>query len=198
MSAHALPRITPEEYLAIERAAEFRSEYYGGKMYAMAGASHGHVLIVLNLGAELRQALKGRPCEVYPIDMRLRVSPKGLFTYPDLMVVCGAPVFAGDRKDTVTNPVLIIEVLSKSTEAHDRGFKFAQYRTVESLQEYVLVSQTEPRIERFRRQPNNQWILNESVGMDAALSLESIDCQIPMAEIYDKVEFTVETIEEMP
>lgn len=187
----------PDEYLAIERAAEFRSEYYDGRMYAMAGASRPHVLIVLNLGAELRLALKNRRCEVYTIDLRLRVSPK-TFTYPDLMVVCGGPLFADGRKDTVTNPVLIIEVLSKSTEAHDRGLKFAQYRGIESLQEYVLVSQTEPRVERFRRQANNQWILNESIGTDAVLSLESVDCQIPLKEIYDKVDFTVELIEEIP
>ncbi len=141
----------------------------------------------LNVGAELRQALKQRPCTVTPIDVRLRVSPTGLYTYPDVMVVCGEAKFADDQRDTVLNPTLIVEVLSKSSEGHDRGFKFAQYRKLDSLREYVLVSTGEPRVEKFLRQPDGQWLLSETVGLDAVCRFESLDCQILLSEVYYRV-----------
>ena len=153
MPAQPLPRITPEEYLAADRAAEFKSEFYNGQMYAMAGGKAAHSAIIGNLTAGLHQALRDRPCVVYPTELRLRVSPTGWYTYPDIMVVCDEPRFADEQNDTLLNPTLIVEVLSPSTEAHDRGFKFAQYRKLDSLREYVLVSQSEPRVERFVRQP---------------------------------------------
>jgi|ERR1051326_1819689 Uma2 family endonuclease len=183
--------MTAEEYLAAERAAEFRSEYYDGCVFAMAGASFPHSIITMNLGAELREALRKR-CFVMSSDARLRVSPGRVFTYPDVMAVCGEPRFADDQKDTVLNPTLIVEVLSPSTEAHDRGFKFARYRELESLREYVLVSQKEPRVEKFVRQGSGQWLLSEYVGLEAVCRFESVDCQIALADIYENVSFSAD------
>lgn len=190
MSAQSQSRLTPEQYLEIERAAEFRSEFYAGHMYAMSGGSYRHAQIIGGLVGELRNALKQRPCSVVPIDLRLRVSPGGLYTYPDAIVICGEPKFADDQKDTMLNPTLIAEVLSPSTEAYDRGFKAAQYRTLVSLQEYVLVSQTEPRVEVFHRQSDGHWLLSEAIGIDAVCRFESLDCSIPLADVYDKVIFS--------
>jgi len=187
MAAQSQPRLTPEEYLAIERAAEFRSEYYNGRMYLMAGGSRRQAIIIGNLTRRLGNLLDGRPCVATPIDLRVRVSPYGLYTYPDVIVSCDPPELLDGYKDTLLNPTLIIEVLSPSTEAYDRGFKSQQYRTIESLQEYALVSQTEPRIEVFRRQPGGDWLLSEAVGIGATCRFDSVDCRIPLAEVYDKV-----------
>jgi Uma2 family endonuclease len=189
MSAQPQARLTPERYLEIERAAEFRSEYYNGRMYAMSGGSYNHVRIIGNLTGELHAALKAGRCAVNPSDLRVRVSPGGLYTYPDVTVVCGDPKFADDQKDTLLNPVFIAEVLSPSTEAYDRGFKSAQYRKLESLQEYALISQAEPRVEVFRRQPGGDWLLSESAGLDAACRIDCLDSRIALAEIYSKVTF---------
>ena len=187
--AQALPRITPEQYLEIDRAAEFKSEYYDGHMYAMAGDTYVHAIIIANTAAGLLHAARRCNCTVTPTVVRLRVSYAGLYTFPDIMVVCGQTKFADDEKDTVLNPILIVEVLSRSTEAHDGGLKFAQYREVESLQEYVLIGQKEPRVERFQRQATGQWILTEYKGLEAAAHFESIDCRLPLAEIYTDVNF---------
>jgi len=138
----------------------------------------------------LHARLKKRPCSVGASDLRLRVSPDGLYTYPDVLVICGDPRFADDRRDTLLNPALIVEVLSPSAEAYDRGFKSAQYRTVESLEEYALVSQAEPRVEVFRRQPGGHWLLSEAIGIDAICDFESLECAVPLAEIYAKVTFS--------
>jgi Uma2 family endonuclease len=189
MSAQAQPRLTPEQYLDAERAAEFRHEYYNGHIYAMSGGSYQHAQIIGGLVRELGNALKKRPCSVVPSDLRVRVSPEGLYTYPDVVVICGDPCFADDRRDTLLNPALIVEVLSPSTEAYDRGFKSAQYRTVESLEEYALVSQAEPRVEVFRRQSGGHWLFSEAIGIDAVCHFESLDCAVPLAEIYAKVMF---------
>jgi len=190
MSAPAQPRLTPEQYLDAERSAELRHEYYNGHIYAMSGGSYQHAQIIGGLVRELGNALKKRPCSVVPSDLRLRVSPDGLYTYPDVVVICGDPRFADDRRDTLLNPALIVEVLSPSTEAYDRGFKSAQYRTVESLEEYALVSQAEPRVEVFHRQPGGHWMLSEAVGLEAVCHFESLDCAIPLAEIYARVTFS--------
>ena len=192
MSAYPQPRLTPEQYLEIERAAEFRSEYYNGRMFAMSGGSGPHAFITANCVGELGNRLKDRPYRVAGIDLRVRASASGLHTYPDISVLCVEPQFADRHTDTLVNPALIVEVFSPSTEAYDRGFKFAQYRTLESLQEYVLVSETEPRVEVFRRQPNGDWLLAEYVGLNATCRLESAACAIPLAEIYDKVTFPAE------
>jgi Uma2 family endonuclease len=189
MSASPHPRLSEEEYLKIERAAEFKSEFYDGRMYAMSGGSYPHGQIILNLGSELRDALREKRCSVTANDVRTRVSKRGSYTYPDVMVVCGPPTFADDRKDTLLNPTIIVEVLSPSTEAHDRGLKFAQYRQIDSLQEYGLVSQTEPRVEIFRRQASGDWLLSESTGLDSNVRFESVGCQIALAEIYHQVSF---------
>jgi Uma2 family endonuclease len=187
MSAHFLHRLTPEQYLEVERAAEYKSEYYRGYLYAMAGGTYAHGLIIANLVRELGNALRGRDCAVTASDVRLLVPPGDYYTYPDLMVVCGERRFAGQQRDTLLNPVVIVEVLSDSTEAQDRGGKFARYRAIESLQEYVLVAQNEARVERFQRQPGGEWLLTEWTGLDSACQFDSLGCCIPLAEIYDKV-----------
>ena len=188
MTLHFKPRLTPEEYLSIERRAEFKSEFFGGEMFTMSGASEPHHLIVINTVSEIRQQLKKQPCKVYAKDMRVKVSPTGLYTYADIVVVCGKAEFDDRHFDTLLNPTLIIEVLSESTETYDRGRKFEHYRTLESLVEYVLITQHRPHIESYRRQPDQQWLLTESDGLDSILRLEAIACDLVLAEIYDKVE----------
>ncbi len=194
MSAHAQPSLTPEQYLEIERAAEFKSEYYNGRMYAMSGASYPHGLIILNLGSKLHAALEKGRCAVIANDLRVRVSSRGLYTYPDIVVVCGEPKFADDQKDTLLNPTFLAEVLSSSTEAYDRGFKSAQYRKLESLQEYALVSQTEARLEIFRRQTGGGWLLSEFAGLDAVCRFDSLGCQVALADIYQRITFSGEEL----
>jgi Uma2 family endonuclease len=189
MSAQPHAKLTEEEYLRIERAAEFKSEYYDGQMYAMSGGSYAHGKIIPNLASALIQRLGGKGCSVTTTEVRVRVSPRGFYTYPDIAVVCGAPKFADDQTDTLLNPTLLVEVLSPSTEAHDRGFKFAQYRQLESLREYALVSQTEPRVEIFRRQPSGEWLLSEATGLHATCRFDSAGCEVPLAEIYYDVSF---------
>jgi Uma2 family endonuclease len=181
--------LSPDQYLEIDRAAEFRSEYYNGRMYAMSGGTHMHALIIGNLAREFGTALKKRPCLVTTSDLRVQVERAGLYTYPDIVVVRGKPRYHDQRLDTVLNAILLIEVLSPSTEAYDRGFKSRQYRTIESLQEYALVSQTEPRVEVFRRQSGGNWLLSEAAGLDGMCRFESTDCSIAHAEVYDKVTF---------
>jgi Uma2 family endonuclease len=192
MSAQPQPRLSPEEYLALERAAEVKSEYYDGHMYAMSGGSYPHAKIIVNVSSGLQQALKGKACSVTSSDVRFRVSPQGLYTYPDVMVVCGPPKFADNQRDTLLNPTLIVEVLSQSTEAHDRGFKFAQYQQLDSLEEYVLVSQIEPRVESFRRQMNGKWLYSDVRGIAAICRFDSVDCEVPLSEIYYQVAFDSE------
>src|SRR5438045_3140164 len=147
MSLQPKTYLTPDRYLAIEREADYKSEYFGGEMFMMAGASEQHNLITTNVVREFSTQLKGRPCKAYANDMRVKVAPTGLFTYPDVVVACGDIHFDDEQKDTLTNPTVIIEVLSKSTEAYDRGEKFVHYRRLDSLQEYLLVSQDQYRIE---------------------------------------------------
>ena len=189
VAAHPTPRLTPEQYLEIERAAEFRSEYFNGEMFAMSGGSPRHAFIIANCIRELGNAFKKSPCRVASSDLRVRVSPNGLYTYPDVLVVYGDLKLADGRTDTLVNPTLLVEVLSPSTEANDRGFKFTQYRQIESLQEYVLVSQHEARVEIYRRQVGNEWLLSEYVGMEAPCVFRSVDCSVALAEIYDRIEF---------
>jgi Uma2 family endonuclease len=178
--------LTPEEYLATERVAERKSEYRAGEVFAMSGASKKHNLIAGNIFASIHQQLKGRSCEVYIGDMRVKVSSAGLYTYPDISVACGDILFDGDQKDTLKNPTVIIEVLSDSTEAYDRGMKFEHYRKLESLVEYVLVSQDKPHLEVFVRQPDGTWIFSEAKGLQAEILLSSINCLLALADIYDK------------
>ena len=192
MSSQADKRYTAEEYLALERQAECKSEYCAGDIFAMAGASRWHNLIVANVIRELSLQLKGRPCTTYPSDMRVKISPTGLYTYPDITVVCSEAQFEDTQQDTLLNPTLIVEVLSESTEAYDRGGKFAHYRKLTSLMEYVLIAQTKPHVEHYVRQPDNRWLLAEADSLHQTLHLPSIDCHLVLAEVYDKVDIVVE------
>ncbi|HWE36620.1 MAG TPA: Uma2 family endonuclease [Isosphaeraceae bacterium] len=185
-SAAIRARCTPEEYLVHERRAQFRHEYRDGVITAMAGTSREHSLIAWNIGGELRQQLRGRPCEAYIGEMRVGVDPAGLYTYPDITVVCGGPRFLDDRFDTLVNPDVLVEILSPSTEADDRGEEFARSRRLDSLRDYVLVAQDRVRVERSTRR-GDEWVLTEFNSLDDILRLESIDCSIPLREIYDKV-----------
>ena len=185
--------LTPEQYLAIERRAETKSEYLDGEMFAMSGASRNHNLIVVNLAREISSQLRNRPCEAYSTEQRVRILVTGLYTYPDVVVVCGEPQFEDEELDTLLNPTLLIEVLFSSTETYDRGKKFEHYQTLPSLSEYVLVSQTEPRIEQFLRQERNRWLLTTATGIEARIDLPSIQCELALAEVYLKVAFDAGT-----
>ena len=188
MSLQPKPYITPAEYLAIDRKAEYKSEYFNGEMLAMSGASERHVSIVANVMYLLVGQLKGRPCKAYSSDMRVKVSPTGLYTNPDVVVVCGQPQFADEQKDTLRNPTLIVEVLSESTKDYDRGEKFEHYRTLPSLSEYVLIAQDKYHVEHFLRQPDNRWLLSETNLLEDTIHLSSIACDLALTEVYDKVE----------
>ncbi len=189
MSTQAKPWITPEEYLERERLAEYKSEYYRGEVFAMAGASLRHGRIVRNLAGELFQQLKNKKWEVFTSDLRLRVTATGLYTYPDVVVICGEPEVADDQKDTVVNPAIVIEVLSDSTKDYDRGQKFEHYRGIPSLREYLVIAQDHPHAEHYIRQPENRWLLSETANLSDTLHLPAIDCTLPLAAIYDKVDF---------
>ncbi len=188
MSAAPKPYYTPEQYLELERQAEYKSEYYAGEIFAMAGGSPEHSLIAANVIAGLHPQLLGKPCRVYNSDLRVRTTEE-LYTYPDVTVVCGEPQFSVEDPETLVNPTLIVEVLSRTTEAWDRGGKFEQYRQRESLQEYVLVAQDRPHVERFARQPNGQWLLSEVNGLEAVMALPAIGCELALAGVYHQVTF---------
>jgi len=188
MSSRPKTTYPPEVYLEIDRQSELRNEYYNGEIFAMTGASRKHNLITANVTASLNPQLKGRQCEVYASDMRVKVSSSGLYTYPDVVVVCGTPIFEDQETDTLINPTVIIEVLSKSTEGYDRGDKAAHYRKLDSLAEYILISQAKLHLEHFVRQPDNQWLLSEADDLEAVIDLASINCQLAITDIYDKVE----------
>ena len=187
--AQRAQRITETEYLDLERHAEFKSEFFAGEVFPMSGGTPLHSQIATNLAAELRNELKGKRCVPYNSDLRLKVEATGLLTYPDLSVVCGPLQLATGTDDTVVNPTVIVEVLSDSTEAYDRGKKFENYRLMPSLREYLLVSQKEPRIDQFIRQENEQWLLREAAGLQASLSLPSLEIKISLAEVFAGVEF---------
>ena len=189
MSSTAVqPRYTPEQYLALDRKADYKSEYINGHVIAMAGASQRHNLIAGNLYREVSQQLRGRPCEAYISDMRVKVGLTGLYTYPDVVMVCGDIHFEDGDNDTLLNPTAIVEVLSTSTEAYDRGEKFAHYRRLESLQEYLLVAQDKVRIEHYVRQ-GPHWVLSEVSDPQDTVHLAAIDCTIALQDVYDKVQF---------
>ena len=183
-----LAYLTPYEYLILERKANYKSEYFNGEIFAMAGASKEHNLIVGNAFAELHAQLKKRPCQAYANDMRVKVSKTGLYTYPDIVVVCEKEQFDDKQKDTLLNPTLIIEVLSDSTEAYDRGEKFKQYRQLASLKEYVLISQDKYLIEHYVRQPNEQWLFSETDDLQNIMQFAAINCHLTLHEVYNKIE----------
>lgn len=177
---------SPEEYLELETAAKYRSEYYNGQILPMAGGSPNHNQIALNLSSALNFALRGRPYQVFMSDMRLWIPSYRLYTYPDVMVVSLPLQFVKDRQDTITNPAIIAEVLSNSTEKFDRGDKFKMYRSIASFNDYLLISQKTMLVERFTKNEQNQWVLSE-YEKDSVLDLEAIQFQLPLRELYDKV-----------
>jgi Uma2 family endonuclease len=179
--------IEEETYLEIERRASEKSEYFAGEMFAMAGASERHNLIVANLIFELKGRLKNTPCRVYPGDMRLKIDASGLYTYPDVMVVCGERRFADENDDTLRNPDIIVEVLSDSTERYDRGVKFGHYRKLESLKEYLLVSQNSRKIERYFKNENGNWELTETDDRHPSIRLAAIACELDLDGVYDGI-----------
>ena len=189
MSIKLKSEMTREQYLAFERRSPKRHEYVDGELFAMTGASEPHILIVGNFGGELRLQFKSRRCRVYTNDMRVRIAGKDRYNYPDIVAVCDPPILEDQELDTLVNPSLIVEVLSPSTEAYDRGAKFEDYRAIETLKEYVLVDQTKPLVEQFRRQSDGQWLFTSASGLEAFIDLPSVGCRISLAEIYDKVEF---------
>ena len=181
--------LTPEQYLEIERKADFKSEYYQGEMFAMSGARFAHIGIVANAMRELGQQLRGRPCRPLSNDMRVQVTATGLYAYPDVVVVCGEPQFLDNTFDTLLNPTVIVEVLSESTEAYDRGQKFAQYRSLESLKEYMMISSHRVSVESYTRQPDGSWNYIAKASLEDSLDLQSVGCHLALADLYEKVEF---------
>ena len=182
--------ISPEEYLERERKAETRSEYLRGEIFAMAGASIRHGRIVRNLVSSLDSALGNGPCEVFSTDLRLAVNPAGMYTYPDVMVVCGDPITIDNHRDTIMNPVVIVEILSDSTKNYDRGQKFQYYRMLPSLKEYVTVAQDEVHLERYIRGNAGEWMLTEFEKLEDVLELKSINVALTLSEIYRRIDFT--------
>ncbi len=189
MSALAARSVTPEEYLEMEREADFKSEYFSGQIFAMAGGTPEHSAIGTNIAGELRSRLRGKPCQVYNSDLRVTVMQSGLKTYPDVTVVCGEQYFHPLDQNSLINPTVIIEVLSGSTESYDRGAKWTLYQSLDSLQEYVLVSVSTPRVERFTRQDNGLWLYESIGGLDGEIRLASLDIVLPLAEVYERVQW---------
>ena len=187
MSSLAKQHYTPDQYLALERKPQYKSEYINGYIYAMAGASKEHNTITGNVFRELANQVRGRDCQAFVNDMRVNVSETGMYTYPDVVVVCGEPQFEDDYVDTLLNPTLIVEVLSESTELYDRGKKFGFYRTIESLAEYLLVAQDECRVEQYVKQPDGRWLLSDYRSPEDVVELGSIQCKLALKEVYDKV-----------
>jgi len=181
--------ITPEQYLEIERKAEFKSEYYQGEMFAMGGAREPHNVIVWNLARELGQQLRKRPCRAYMNDMRVLVNATGLYTYPDVAAVCGEPQFLDETRDTLLNPSLIVEVLSASTEIYNRIRKFEHYRSVESVSEYLMLASERVSAELYTRQPDGRWLLAFVNRLEDSLDLESVGVHLALADLYEKVDF---------
>ena len=189
MSPQIQPYISPQEYLRLERLSEYKSEYVNGQIFAMTGASRKHNLITTNISSSLHTQLKGRPCEVYAVNMRVKLRATGLYTYPDVAVACGEPEFEDDFIDTLLNPTLLVEVLSPSTERYDRIAKSSYYRTMESLAEHLLVAQDEIRVEQYVKQPSGEWLLFEFLALDSTVQLPSIECSLQLTEVYDRISF---------
>ena len=189
---------TVEEYLELERKSDERHQFVDGEIYEMAGETLAHSQITANWGIAIGFRLRGKRCQVLSPNMKIRSGPyvdgkrntKGLFSYADVMVVCGEPRFHDKEKDVLLNPTVLIEVLSPSTADFDRGGKFFRYRQwIDTLVDYIVASQTAPLIEHYQRQPNGTWLLTQIEGLDATLQLASIDCHLKLSEIYDRVEF---------
>jgi len=184
------PVFSAEDYLEFERFQTERHEFLDGSVYAMAGESPNHSTICFNLNTIIGLQLRGKSCRGFSPNMKIATNEKGLYSYPDLAVVCGQPTFYDDKKDVITNPTVIVEVLSPSTEQYDRGEKFLRYTNqIETLQTYILISQDKPSIEIFSRQDNGGWEKTEAKGLESVLKIDSIECEIALNELYDLVEF---------
>ena len=186
MSVQPKTHYTMEEYLELERSTHEKHELFHGEVFAMGGASEAHNLIVGNVLARLHPLLRGRPCRVYPSDMRVKVTPTGLYTYPDVVVVCDPPQIE-QPGDTLLNPILLVEVLSESSEAYDRGKKSEQYRTLPSLTDYLLIAQDRVLVEHYSRQPGDRWLLHAANRLDDSISIASLGCVLPLSEVYFNV-----------
>lgn len=186
MATDPKQRLTIQEYLILERNSETKSDYLDGETFAMTGASRKHNLISVNVLAALHAQLAGSPCEVYASDMRVR-TPSDLLTYPDVVAVCGEPRFNDNEFDTLLNPILVVEVLSPSTETDDRLTKLDHYRTIPSLAEVVLVAQDRPRVEHWLRQEDGRWLIEELADLGRGLDLPAIRCRLPLEAIYRRV-----------
>lgn len=184
-------RYTITEYLDFEEKAEERHEFHNGEILAMSGGTGQHSLLLVNIISTFKFRLKGKPCRAYESNMRVRIADQARYVYPDLTVVCGPPVFDPDdrKQTTITNPKLIVEVLSDSTESYDRGAKFRYYRSIPTLEEYVLISQHEPIVDTFFRQQAGDWLSHSYEGRDAQVALKSLDLTLPASEIYDDITF---------
>jgi Uma2 family endonuclease len=190
MSTLPKPRLTPEQYLEIEDAAEYKSEYFQGEMFAMSGATYEHNLIASNVNRHIGNQVAGRPCAVCPSDMRVHTPRTGLYTYPDAVVICGEPQFLGPKRMNLLNPTVIVEVLSPSTEAYDRGRKFEHYQSIESLREYLLIASDRVSVTLHRRQTESEWLTITAISLEAAIELESAGCRLMVRDLYDRVEFS--------
>lgn len=188
MSALPQRRYTPQEYLAMDRRSDHRSEYVHGEILAMAGASREHNRITLNIGAALTGRLRGGPCEPFTSDLRVKGQRTGSYLFPDVVAGCAPLEFEDDSLDILLNPSVIMEVLSPTTEAGDRGWKFAHYRQLPTLRDFVMLSQYQPLVEHYARR-DDVWVLTEPRGLEAALPLPSLGCVLPLAVIYERIEF---------
>ncbi len=183
------PVLTREDYLEMEAAAEYKSEYYDGEVFAMTGGTLRHSIICFNINAVIWSAVRDKPCTGFESNMKLEVASANAFMYPDAMVVCGPVVPAENTTHAIVNPVVIIEVLSPSTESFDRGKKFTYYQTIKSLREYILVSQEEPRVETFFRQDASHWLYTVAKGLDAVIPVQSLERELKLSDIYLKVDW---------
>lgn len=195
---------TPEEYLAFERDAFERHEWLDGMIYAMAGESPQHSLISANGISILNTQLRGKPCAVYSPNMKIYsrlpsdVALKGLFSYADFTVVCGEARFHDEHRDVLINPQVVIEVLSPTTERYDRGKKFLRYQQNSSMTDYVMIAQAYPSIEHYERQPNGNWLYSITTDLTSSVTLKSIECTLPLAEVYDRIVFPTLLEDELP
>ena len=189
MATAPIPRISPAEYIKLEEETGERFEYLDGEVFGMSGGTYPHNLISTNLIQSIGGLVREKGCKTMTSDQRIVVLETGLETYPDVSVICGKVQLAGVNRMAIANPAVLVEVLSKSTEAYDRGEKSAHYRRIESLQEYLLIAQGSMRVERYRRAGTNEWVLSEYTDAGGVLELKSLGIEIPIAAIYDGVEF---------
>ncbi len=185
--------ISPEAYFEMEETAAYKNEYHHGEIFAMTGASHCHNLIAMNVAAELHTRLREKDCFVYSSDMKIELDPAHHYVYPDVTIVCGEVRFAQGRDDVVTNPIVLMEILSESTKDYDRGSKFAAYRKLPSLKEYVLIDQYSRHVEHFQRTDDNRWVLADLDRPDDVLILPSVGVDLPLSRIYDRVDLPDES-----